>query len=791
MDNKEIKKLVKSLTLEEKAGLCSGFDYWHTKAVKDKNIPDVMVSDGPNGLRKMDLDAQVLDMNNSIKAVCFPNGCALAASFDKKLAHKMGERIGREAMAEELSTVLGPAINIKRSPLCGRNFEYLSEDPYHAGAMAAEFIDGIQSVGAFACPKHFATNNQENMRNTQDSVVEERALREIYLKPFEMAVRNGKARSIMCSYNILNGVQVSENKRLLTEILRDDWGFDGVVMSDWGAVKDRAKGIAAGLDLEMPGNGGKNDKVIVDAVRSGELDEADLDKSVERILSLVFDAHENRTKYLADNNIRKASDPKNKKEHFSGTDTIEWDKHSDHVLARDLAKDCIVLLKNENKVLPLDDSDYVTIIGEFAKVPRFQGGGSAHINIIKSDSLILALQGNSHTKYAKGFSATSDEYDEIAFNKALEQAKGADKVVVCAGLPDEYESESYDREHIELPKVQNDLIEELCKCCQHVIVVLQNGSAVAMPWIDKVDAVVEAFLGGEGVGCAIADILYGRANPSARLPETFINRIEDNPAYLEFGGNCETNVYREGIFVGYRYYASKHMPVLFPFGYGLSYTHFSYGPIKCDCDSIIDNDSIEVKVDVTNDGDCFGKEVVQLYISKKDSKIRRPVRELKAFDKIALDAGERTTVTFTLGKEAFAYYDEGLKDWYTEGGEYDIEICKNAYEVILAKTISVYPANPKPVVYTVNSTIKDVLADGDVSKIMQKFIDEKMSFMKNEIPEAAREAISDKAMQSILDNSALRMIVNMSYADVSVAELNALIDDLNKAKSRAAGKKKN
>lgn len=830
MDIKEIRKLISTLTLEEKAGLCSGLDFWHTKKVERKNIPNIMMSDGPHGLRKQNLEADHLGINNSIKAVCFPTGSAIASSFDKNIANKIGRALGEECMAEDVAVVLGPAVNIKRSPLCGRNFEYMSEDPYLAGKMAAAFINGVQEHGIGTSIKHFALNNQEHFRHNYNSVVEERAAREIYLKPFEIAVKESKPKTVMCSYNLINGVQTSENKELLTQILRDEWGFDGLVMSDWGAVRDRALGVEAGLDLEMPGfcgaEGYENDKVIVEAVKNGSLSREDLDKCVERVLKLVFDYHEARERYLSENpvecaenasmeeskeKINKASKEETSKEGISreesvvsgikkevskllkkasddnrmrdgGTDCYMWDKIEHHIIAANTAAECMVLLKNENKVLPLEESEYLCMVGGFAKNLRFQGGGSSHINCVRIESIISACQGNYHTTYEKGFDYNSDVRNDKDFEKAISEARNRDKVIVFAGLPDSYESEGYDREHIDLPSVQNELIEELTKVCPHVIVVLMNGSAVTMPWLDKVEAVLMAGLCGEGAGRAIMDVLYGRVNPSGRLSETYPLRLEDTPSYLEFGGDSKTITYREGIYVGYRYYTAKKMPVLFPFGYGLSYTKFSYAPIKTDCDSMKDDEIMEVKVDVINEGPVVGKEVVQLYVSKVNSKIRRPVRELKGFEKVEVKVKERKCVTFMLDKSSFAYYDEDLGDWYTEPGEYDIQICKNADEVIASKRVSVYPKEPKRTLFDENTSNAELMEYPEAVKVMKPIWNQanENDIQKSGESEAEMELITDKLQGEYFKSDVLRMLVNMGKG-FTREKLQSIIDELNNA----------
>lgn len=761
MDNKQIKSLIKKMTLEEKVSLCSGSDFWHTQAIDRLGIPSIMVSDGPHGLRKQNLEADNLGVNNSIKAVCFPTGVALASSFDTDLVYKVGQALGKECQAESVGTILGPANNIKRSPLCGRNFEYLSEDPYLSGKIAAAHIKGVQSEGVGTSLKHFCANNQEYRRHSYDSRIEERAFREIYLKAFEIAVKEAMPWTVMCSYNLVNGTQASENKRILTDILRDEWGFDGIVMSDWGAVRNRAKGIEAGLDLEMPSSDGSNDCVVIDAIKDGTLSEKALDKCVERILTYVYKAVENHKE-----------------------DAV-WDKDKDHILARNIASECMVLLKNEDKVLPLSGTDVVLFVGGFAKKPRFQGGGSSHINCKTVDSMLYAVQGNSRIMYEEGFSATDDVADEKLIKRAINAAKEVDKVVVFAGLPDSYESEGYDRWHMELPKVQNDLIEELTKVCDHVVVVLENGSPVTMPWVDKVSAILETYLAGEGVGNATIQALYGNSNPSGRLAETFPLRLEDNPSYLDFGGESNVIDYREGIYVGYRYYSKKKMPVLFPFGYGLSYTKFGYGKINVDKTEMTDDQILEVSVDVINEGDVAGKEVVQVYVESDlpDSGIRRPIRELKAFAKVALEPGEKKTVVLQLDKSSFAYYDTDINDWYVEPGDYKVQICKNADEVIAHKRVKVTPAKPKKQIYTDNSIFKEIHSDPKAWKCAAAYFDKYLNSdtMGEEGDESAAEAFGGSDVAGAFVNDlTLRGVVNMSNGYVKYEEMQELIKKLNK-----------
>lgn len=612
-----IKNLVSQMTLKEKASMCSGTDFWHTDAVERLNIPSVMVSDGPHGLRKQDNEGDHLGMNDSIKAVCFPAACATASSFDKELLYNMGVTLGKECQAENVSILLGPAVNIKRSPLCGRNFEYISEDPYLTGKLSSSYIAGVQSQNIGTSMKHFAVNSQEYRRMSSSSNVDERTLREIYLPAFEMAVKEVQPWTIMCSYNKVNGVFASENKKLLTDILRNEWGFEGYVMSDWGAVNDRVEGVLAGLDLEMPSSNGTNDKKLIEAVNLGILPQEVLDKTVERILTKTFEYVQNQT---------------------GGT----FDRDADHEKACQIERESIVLLKN-NGILPLSVDKKLAFIGEFAGKPRFQGGGSSHINSHKITSALDAVKDSFNVTYAQGYATLKDVTDEKLLEEAVLAAREADIAVLFVGLPDSFESEGYDRQHLNMPNCQNELIEKVCEVQKNVIVVLHNGSPVLMPWLDKVSGVIEAYLGGQAVGQAVADVLFGKTNPSGRLAETFPLRIEDTPAYYNYQGNGEDVDYEEGIFVGYRWYDKRKLDVLFPFGYGLSYTTFSYSNLVVDKEIINEGEIVKVSVDVTNTGNTAGKEVVQLYVSDKTGSAVRPDKELKGFEKAELKPGETKT----------------------------------------------------------------------------------------------------------------------------------------------------
>lgn len=681
----DCKALVKKMTLEEKAGMCSGKDFWNTKEVKRLDIPSVMVSDGPHGLRKQAGEGDHLGLNESIDAVCFPAACATACSFDRSLLYDMGVTLGKECQAENVSVLLGPAVNIKRSPLCGRNFEYVSEDPYLAGELSASYINGVQSQNVGTSIKHFAVNNQEHERMTGSSEVDERTLREIYLAGFETAVKKAKPWTVMCSYNKINGVFASENRRLLHDILKEEWGFEGFVVSDWGAVNDRVKGIAAGLELEMPGSNGVNDREIVRAVKEGRLDEAVLDEAVERILKVIYQYVEDRHEEV-------------------------YDRDADHKKAVEIAKKCIVLLKNE-EVLPLKQEEKIAFIGGFAEAPRYQGGGSSHINSHEVTSAMQSVGKYTEVTYAEGFTTVGDVEDAVLQTEAVHAAEQADCAVIFAGLPDVFESEGYDRTHMRLPDCQNHLIEKVCAVQKRVVVVLHNGSPVEMPWIHQVKGVVEAYLGGEGIGEAVVDVLFGESNPCGKLAETFPVRLEDNPSYLNFPGTGKKVEYKEGVFVGYRYYDTKNMEVLFPFGHGLSYTEFSYSNLKLDKKEMKDTDILHVSVDVTNTGSCKGKEIVQLYVKDKTKASIRPEKELKNFAAVELEPGETKTVEMQLGKRSFAWYDVEQQDWYAATGEYVVAVGKSSREIVLEEPVQVISTVQKPFVIDENTMIGEVLAD--------------------------------------------------------------------------------
>ena len=757
---RDVKAIIREMTLEEKAGMCSGKDFWHLKGVERLGIPEVMVSDGPHGLRKQAEEADHLGLNESIKAVCFPTACATACSFDRDLLEEMGERIGDECQAEDLSVILGPAVNIKRSPLCGRNFEYFSEDPYLASQMAAAHIKGVQSKNVGTSIKHFAANNQEHRRMSCSSEIDERTLREIYLAAFETAIKEAKPDTVMCSYNRINGEFASENHWLLTEVLRDQWGFEGYVMSDWGAVNDRVKGLKAGLELEMPGSGGNTDKEIVEAVKNGELEESVLDRAVERILNIVFKFTDNRQ-------------------------VGKFDLEEDHKLAAKIAGESMVLLKNEG-VLPLPaQGKKIAFIGKFAETPRFQGGGSSHINSFKITSALEAVKEVAEVTYAQGYDVKEDVIDQAMLDQAVETAKEADVAVIFAGLPDAFESEGYDRTHMRMPDCQNTLISEIAKVQENVVVVLHNGSPVEMPWADQVKGILEAYLCGQAVGQAEVDILFGKVNPSGKLAETIPYKLSDNPSYLNFPGDGQKVEYKEGVFVGYRYYDTKEMPVRYPFGYGLSYTTFEYSDLQLSSDKIKDTDKLKVTLKVKNTGNRAGKEIVQLYVADKTGAASRPVKELKNFVKVELQPQEEKTVEMELDKRSFAWYNTDIHDWYAASGEYEILAAASSRDIRLKKTVYVESTTELPMHIHMNTTIGELLENPKTKAVVEGMTDSLIQHMGGSSEEensAASEAITKEMSLKMMENSPLRSM--RSFMGMTTEEIQEFIQKLQEAADR-------
>ncbi len=667
----DINRLVEELTTEEKSMLVSGGDQWHTVAIPRLNIPAIMVADGPHGLRKEQSEGE-LGVGQGVPATCFPPAATLANSWDPVLVSEVGRAIGLEALREGVSVVLGPGINIKRSPLCGRNFEYFSEDPLLSGALASGWVKGIQSVGVGGCLKHFAANSQETWRMLNDSIVDERALREIYLFAFEKAVREAHPWTIMGAYNKLNGTYCCEHPQLLTDILRREWGFEGTVISDWGAVNDPVLSIRAGMDLEMPSSYGVSATQIREDLLTGRLTEAALNRAVRSVLNLVLKGSNHDVK-----------EP-------------EYDRDKHHQLARKAAAQSVVLLKNEKEVLPLHKNQNIAVLGQFAHYPRYQGAGSSQITPTQLDTVFdkLVEQGIDF-HYARGYPLDSDEPNEALLDEAYHTAKNADAVLIFAGLTSLYESEGYDRTHLELPPAHNELINRAAEANGNVIVILSGGSPVTMPWLDKVGAVLHTYLGGQAGAGAVVDILFGRINPSGKLAETYPVRLEDYPVNDFFASDRNVTEYRESIFVGYRYYDAAQKNVLFPFGFGLSYTKFEYSDLILSSKKIDDTKELIVRCTVENIGARAGAEIVQLYLGKEKSPIFRAPKELRGFKKIMLQPGEAKTVQFTLDHRSFAYYNVEIKDWHVEAGEYYIKVGRSAADLPLHDIVCVTTSRPE------------------------------------------------------------------------------------------------
>ena len=750
---RNIKEIIGQMTLEEKAGMCSGKDYWNLKGVERLGIPSVKVSDGPNGLRTPTIDSEQLGFN-SMEAISYPSACLSACSFDTELMEEMGERIGEECRSRNIAVILGPSANMKRSPLCGRNFEYFSEDPYLGAHIAAAYVKGVQSKDVSACVKHFTANNQEYRRQTCSSEADERTLREIYLNAFEDVVKEGKPDIMMASYNKVNGTYMTENKKILTDILRDEWGFDGYVMSDWSAVSDRVKALKAGLDLAMPGEGLYMDQEIVKAVQDGMITEEELDKAVERILKIIF----------------KFTDSDKK-----GT----FDKEYDHNISKKVAEESMVLLKNDG-ILPLPEKGKkIAFIGAFAKTPRFQGGGSSNVNPYKVISALDAAKSITEISYAQGFELTGEKRNDELFDAALKTAAEADVVVIFAGLPETFESEGFDRTHMRMPECQNELISEIAKVQKNVVVVLHNGAPVEMPWTDEVKGILEAYLGGEAVGQAVVELLFGRKNPCGKLAETIPYKLEDTPSYLYFPGNGKKVEYREGVFVGYRYYDTKKMQVRFPFGHGLSYTRFEYSNLQVSKENMTDNETLQVSFKVKNVGNMAGKEIVQLYVSDKTHLAERPVKELKGFKKVMLKPGEEATIVMELNKRSFAWYSTELGGWYAVTGNYEIVVGASSDDIRLTKEIHVDSTDVIPLKVDRNTTISELLENPKTNAVIMSLLNNMVQYLN--IMQEESEGENAKTVQAdqlikMLESSPLRFM--NSLLGMSQEQIEELIGQL-------------
>lgn len=738
MKDKMFREMVSQLTLEEKAGLTSGQNFWYTKAVERLKIPSVRISDGPHGLRTTEGDVGGLEECASSKAVCFPAACATAASFDRNVLYRMGEELGKECQALGVDIVLGPGVNIKRSPLCGRNFEYFSEDPLLAGELGAAFVQGVQGQGRGTSLKHFFANSQEYRRMDCSSEMDERTMREIYLSAFEIIVKKAQPWTVMASYNRIGGVYSTQNRQYIDGILRKEWGFKGLVTSDWGATHDRAAAVEAGCDLTMPAE--ETDKEIIRAIEEGKLAESDLDDCVARILELAWKAAETRE------------------------DKVIFDFEGGHALAREIAEECMVLLKNDESLLPLDKEKKVAFIGYFAEKVRYQGGGSSHINSFRTVSALKAAkEAGVSVSFAVGCREDGSTSKEL-LEEAVKAAGEADAAVVFVGLTDAMESEGVDRRHMRLAKGHNTLVETVCRANPNTVVVLHNGSPVEMPWVEQPKAILEAYLAGQAAGKVTVDILFGDVNPSGHLPESFPKRLEDNPSYLFYFGERGKVTYQEGLFVGYRYYESKRQDVLFPFGHGLSYTTFQYSNLILNRKQINEDETLTASVTVTNTGNRAGKAVVQVYVSPAKVEMIRPVRELKEFSKVMLHPGESREVTFELGKRAFAHWNPTAHDWRCEAGEYMIQIGENAHDILLEQAVTMQ-ADPIPPEggYGVHVSIREFAKHNDG----YDFLDKNIHYM-----------VKDPSMTGFVPEGLLKEAEKMQ-GKVSLTVLNLLAKRVN------------
>jgi beta-glucosidase len=722
---------ISMLTLRQKVSLLSGRDFWSTTPIDDAGVPSIVLTDGPHGVRRQAGAADHLGINDSTPATCFPPAVAVGSSWDPDVAARIGAAIGREARALGVSVLLGPGINIKRSPLCGRNFEYYSEDPYLSGVLGAAQVRAQQAQGVGASVKHFAANNQETERMRVSADVDDRTLREIYLPAFEKVVTEAQPATVMCSYNKINGVYASQHRWLLTDLLRDEWRFTGAVVSDWGAVNDRVAALAAGLDLEMPGTGGTTDQQIVDAVRSGALDEAVVDEAVRRVLALT-------------------------EAYSAPSGTFDADEH--HALARTLAAECAVLLKNDNHALPLAATADVAVIGEFAATPRYQGSGSSRINPTRLDTALDGIRARAaNVRHVANFDVT----------EAVTAARAADVAVVFAGLADAEESEGFDRITLDLPTEQIEVIRTVAGVARRTVVVLANGGVVSLEsWHDQADAILEGFLLGQAGGAAIADLLFGAVNPSGHLAETIPLRLQDNPSYLNFPGEQQHVRYGEGVMVGYRHYESVQAPVRYPFGHGLSYTTFATRALSVEATG---DDSATVAVTVVNTGDRPGKHVVQVYVATDAGPVRRPARELRAFTKIALEPGEQRTVTLPLDRRAFAYWDIQHHRWVVAPGTYRIQVGENAATVVAQDSIDL-PGDVIVAELSMDSAVADWFAHPVAGPALMRGMAAAMT------PEQQAEAAQQQDQLRMIESMPMRQFVGFLGNAIPTAALEQLVE---------------
>ena len=677
----DIQKTISQMTIEQKLYCLAGADGLFTVELEQPYVPKIQMRDGPHGVRKTIIRVPDIRPRPLEPVVCFPTACATASSFNTDLMYRQGQHIAKECHALDVDVILGPGINIKRSALGGRNFEYFSEDPVVSAKIGSAFVDGCQSEGVGTSLKHFALNNQELYRLSASAEADKRTIHELYLYAFEQIVKKSQPWTIMAAYNRINGVYATQNRELLEKTLREKWGFEGLVMSDWGAVSNRVEAIKAGCDLEMPTSNIAKDELVRRAYEEGRLTEEEIDRCLERFLTFIDKCVSNRREE-------------------------KLDLEADHAFAKTVADECIVLLKNEENILPLSDKEKIAVIGGFAKAPRVQAGGSSKVNPFR---ISAPLDYMGEVSYAEGYSEDAFVVDEALIREAVELAKTVDKAVIFAGLPDGYESEGMDRDSMSLPAGHDQLISAVAAANPNTVVVLMNGSSVEMPWADEVKGIVESYLCGQAVGESVSDILYGKVNPSGKLAETFPLRIQDDPAYINAHVKMGKTFYNEGVFVGYRYYDYKEMPVRFPFGHGLSYTEFEYSDLKLSADSITDQDTLTVTCKIKNVGKVAGKEAVQLYVRDETGQQLRPIRELKEFTKVALAPGEVKEVSFTIDYRAFAWFSTELDDFYASEGTHYIEIGASSRDIRLSAPVQMTPTKELPMVVTVDTPMGDLL----------------------------------------------------------------------------------
>ena len=748
----KIDKIISEMTLEEKAAMCTGASAWTNTPIPRLGVPEIFVADGPHGVRRQPAAHELGAL--SLPATCFPTASLLAATWDVDLIHSMGKALAEECKALNVDVLLGPGANMKRSPLCGRNFEYYSEDPYLAGEMTAAFINGVQSKGVGTSLKHFAANNQEYQRQTIDAQIDERALREIYLPAFEKAVKTAKPWTVMCSYNKLNGTLVSQNHTLLTDILKKEWGFEGMLVSDWTAVRDQVAALQAGLDWEMPGPQPYHVQNVIRAIQNGTLEMAILDEAVRRILKVVFKAVET---------------PKG--------DSFDTDKH--HDLARQIAAEGIVLLKN-NGVLPLKPSGKIAVIGRSAKHAHFQGGGSSHINPTRVAEPFAELQKAAPAAqftWCEGYPEDDSTNPEL-IDQAVAAARQADLALLFIALPTFKESEGYDRVDLDLTSQQVRLINAVSQVQPNCVVILNNGAPVIVDtWQTGVAAILEAYMMGQAGGAAVADVLFGKVNPSGKLAETFPQRLEDTPSYLNFPGEAGAVRYAEGLFIGYRHYDAKKIPVSYPFGHGLSYTTFAYANASVDQNTFKDVDGLTVSVDVTNTGNLAGKEIVQLYVRDQKSSLQRPLKELKGFAKVELRPGETKKVTLPLDFRAFAFYHPRYKQWVTEDGQFDLLIGASAQDIHAVLTVNLQSTLELPCILNAESTVSEWMHDPRGWEVLKPLYETAQAKARQRFTATDRYADNSKAGSAIGMHDIMDMINEMPLVSV----LNVLALDLGRS----------